>query len=515
MVLHLLHELSNIVERSTDADSTLYLALQCLERHLHPTQAFIVLTTQQHDAGRIHCAIGLTETEQARGYYGYGEGITGQVIASGKAISVADVATDPHFLNRTRSRNIRKDHGSFLCVPLRLNDHVVGALAVGYGVDNKTPFGDMDELERLLQIVAAILAHTADLCHKKTDGITEPTISKSIRPKHFVGNSEVMQHVYEQIAQVAPSSSTVFVQGESGTGKELVARAIHDLSPRHDNAFVTLNCAALPESLIESELFGHERGAFTGATAVRKGRFELADKGTLFLDEVGEMSLLTQAKFLRVLQERRFERLGAMESRQVDVRIVTATNRNLETMVQEGSFRRDLFYRLNVFPIQLPALRERSADILPLAAHFARRFSKLNERDEVGISLTVADMLHRYDWPGNIRELENVIERAVLLVGQEALLLPQHLPPALHGNQHAVVQQPIREEQTPHIGSLNARLEELERACIVDALSRFQGHMGRAAGALGLTERVMALRMKKYNLQYKTFRRDMDKHTKM
>lgn len=315
--------------------------------------------------------------------------------------------------------------------------------------------------------------------------------------------------VYEQIAQVASSSTTVFLHGESGTGKELAARAIHASSSRSNGPFISLNCAALPENLIESELFGHEKGAFTGASGVRKGRFELADGGTLFLDEVGELSLITQAKLLRVLQERSFERLGGMSSIAVDVRIITATNRSLLDMVEKGTFRRDLYYRLNVFPIHMPSLRERQNDIQPLAVHFVDKYATSSKRHGIRLSLTVMDMLQRYDWPGNIRELENVIERAVLLVGQEGLILPQHLPMELHSPHCPVHVGNKKNESAPFMasGTLQERLDELERACISEALSRYGGHMGHAAQALGLTERVMALRMKKYGISYKSFRR--------
>lgn len=264
----------------------------------------------------------------------------------------------------------------------------------------------------------------------------------------------------------------------------------------------------MPENLIESELFGHEKGAFTGASGIRKGRFELADGGTLFLDEVGELSLLTQAKLLRVLQERCFERLGGTESLSVDVRIITATNRDLARMVEEGTFRRDLYYRLNVFPIHMPPLRERQNDIQPLAAYFVDKYAAANGRSGIRISLAVMDMLQRYSWPGNIRELENVMERAVLLVGQDGLILPQHLPRELHSTHCPFGPEAHKGPVEPYTasGTLQDRLDELERACITDALARHKGHMGHAAQALGLTERVMALRMKKHGISYKDFR---------
>ena len=322
----------------------------------------------------------------------------------------------------------------------------------------------------------------------------------------IIGRSAGISQVKLMVERAAPGRTTVLITGESGTGKELAARAIHAASARAERPFVSLNCAALPESLIESELFGHEKGAFTGATSMRKGRFEQADGGTLFLDEVGELSMMTQAKLLRVLQERSFERLGGMETIRVDVRVITATNRNLEKMVAEGTFRRDLFYRLNVFPIVLPPLRDRQDDILPLASHFVGHFARQAGKGDVRISLAAMDMLQRYSWPGNIRELENAMERAVLLVGSQNLILPQHLPPAMHTESVNMADE--KQRKMPHMAAtLEQRMDELERACIVDAMEATGGQINRAAQQLGLTQRVLALRLKKYGLSYKEYRR--------
>lgn len=500
--LALLRELVELVNADGDVAERLEQALALMAAHLPLIHSTVTLVDPRSGEIRINAAYGLNPAERRRGHYLQGEGVTGRVIASGRAMCVCDAGAEPLFLNKTRSRDLKRERVSFLCVPIRLHDQVVGALSVDHLPADAATLED--ELH-LLQIIAALLAHTA---LESLDRMTEAAPARE-RPRGFVGNSEVMHQVYAQIAQVAPSPATVFLQGESGTGKELAARAIHAASPRAGGPFVSLNCAALPETLIESELFGHERGAFTGAAQMRKGRFELARGGTLFLDEVGELSLLTQAKLLRVLQERVFERLGGMETLRADVRIITATNRDLERMVTEGGFRRDLFYRLNVFPIFLPPLRERQEDILPLAAHFLGRFSAAGGHGRAHLSLAVMDMLQRYAWPGNIRELQNVMERAALLLGSGRVVLPQHLPPALHGP-GAVGEPPAAGRGEGHAtvpgGSLAARLDEVERASIVEALEACGGHMGKAAAALGLTERVMALRLKKYGISYKSFR---------
>lgn len=515
--LRLLFEISQVLDSSVHIGRALDGALALMAQYMSMMHGMITLVSPQTGEIRIETAYGLKPAEQQRGRYALGEGVTGRVIQSGKAMVLSNVSANPLFLNRTRSRNLKKDTIAFICVPIKLEDQVLGALSVD------RLFAENDALEddaRLLTIIASMLARAAkerqSTMDERSAAIEENmrlrnSLDVSLRPRGFVGNSDAMRHVYEQIAQVAPSVTTVFLHGESGTGKELAARAIHSASGRGDRPFITLNCAALPENLIESELFGHEKGAFTGAVGMRKGRFELADTGTFFLDEVGELSPVTQAKLLRVLQERRFERLGAMDSRQVDVRIITATNRSLLQMVEEGTFRRDLYYRLNVFPIHLPPLRERQNDILPLAAHFVKKYGAANGKNGLRLSLTAMDMLQRYSWPGNIRELENIMERAVLIVGPDGLILPQHLPAELHGEHCRASGSRSGADSIPHFsGTLQDRLDELERACIVEALTHYRGHMGRAARSLGLTERVMALRMKKYEISYKEFRREAE-----
>lgn len=498
--VQLLSALAELVTSSESVDAILQASLRLMAQYLHMMRGAVTLVSPHKGESRIEAAWGLKPAEARRGRYEPGEGITGRVIATGRPMVVSRVSQEPRFLNRTRSRNLSKEDISFICVPILLQGQVVGALSVDRLLADAATLAD--EM-RLLTIISTLLSHTALEIQARMDDVSVPTG----RPKGFVGNSEAMRRVYEQITVVAPSATTVLLYGESGTGKELAARAIHAASECREGPFVSVNCAALPENLIESELFGYERGAFTGATAMRKGRFELANGGTLFLDEIGELSLLTQAKLLRVLQECAFERLGGVATIRVNVRVITATNRNLETMVAENTFRRDLFYRLNVFPILLPPLRCRQEDILPLAHHFATRFAQRNGRNGVHLSLAAMEMLQRYAWPGNIRELENVMERAVLLVGREGLVLPSHLPPSLHGSPTFSGQ--AVDVSRPRLwlgGSLQEQIAELEHAAIVEALEDSHGHIGKAAESLGLTERVLALRMKKYGVTYKAFR---------
>jgi Nif-specific regulatory protein len=305
-----------------------------------------------------------------------------------------------------------------------------------------------------------------------------------------------MQKVYGLVAQVAKSDTTVLLRGESGTGKELVAHAVHYNSMRVGKPFIKVNCASLPETVIESELFGHEKGAFTGAISSRKGRFELAHGGTLFLDEIGDLSPHTQIMFLRVLQEKEFERVGGDKTISTDVRIITATNRDLDQMMEEGLFRQDLYYRLNVFPIHLPPLRDRKTDILLLADFFVEKYSRTNSRDIKRISTPAIDMMMAYHWPGNVRELENCIERAVLL-STDGVIHGHHLPPTL---------QTAEASGTGFSGTLDDALERVEREVVLDALKSSRGNRAKAARAIGISERIMGLRIEKYRIDPSRFR---------
>jgi Nif-specific regulatory protein len=319
-------------------------------------------------------------------------------------------------------------------------------------------------------------------------------LKERFRPANIVGNSREMQVVYDQIAQVAKSQSTVLIVGETGTGKELVANAIHYNSDRSDRPFIRVHCAALPESIIESELFGHEKGAFTGAVVERKGRFELADGGTLFLDEISEVSQALQIKLLRVLQEREFERVGGSKTIRVNVRVLAATNRDLMQLVKEGKFREDLYYRLHVFPIYVPPLRKRAADVVLLADYFLEKYSKETGRHVRRLSSAAIDMLMSYHWPGNVRELENCLERAVL-VAEGDVIYPHHLPPTLQ----------TAEATTPVSGDLESLVSAYERDLITDALKSSRGNMAAAARALGATQRIIGYKVKLLGIESKKY----------
>ncbi|MFW5776956.1 MAG: sigma-54 interaction domain-containing protein, partial [Spirochaetota bacterium] len=357
----------------------------------------------------------------------------------------------------------------------------------------------------LLSIITAMIAQAVQIykSHLEENALLKEenrrlrdALYQSVKPSSIVGNSRSMRQCLALLEKVYNKSTPVLVLGESGTGKELIAQALHFNSERKDKPFVSFNCAALPENLAESELFGHEKGSFTGASASRKGKFEEADGGSIFLDEVGELSPGIQAKLLRVLQNGEVEKIGSNRPIKVRVRVICATHRDLPAMIANGEFREDLYYRINVFPITIPPLRERGSDILLLANHFVERYSEVHGNPVKRISSPAIDLLMSYHWPGNVRELENTIERAVIL-SEDGVIHSYHLPPSLQSAQSS---------NTKMHGTLQSRMDELEREMIVEALKYARGKMAKAARELGLTERVMALRLKKYNIDYQLYR---------
>lgn len=309
---------------------------------------------------------------------------------------------------------------------------------------------------------------------------------------NLIGKSQGMQEIYSKIEQVADSRTTVLITGESGTGKELVARALHYNSSRRERPFIALNCAALPETLIESELFGHEKGSFTDATARRVGQFELAHSGTLFLDEIGDLSPVTQAKLLRVIQEREFMRIGGVQSIKVDVRIVAATNKNLDDLVRKGQFREDLYYRINVIALFLPPLRERGEDIPLLAKHFLEKRLEEERRPRIEFGKDALDLLTRYSWPGNVRELENFVEQAFIWSQHAAQITPEHLPTLIKNDSRSTS---LRDDTLAGRMSLEKAVMEFEREIILDALKGTNYVQTHAANLLGISRRMLKYRM--------------------
>ncbi|RJX18081.1 MAG: nif-specific transcriptional activator NifA [Desulfobulbus sp.] len=504
-----LYEIAQLIGSAHDLDSTLNAVLGVLRDILRMERATLFLLD---DTGRrlvIKASCGLSHDEEKRGVYRPDEGITGRIFASRAPFVVPDIHREPLFLNKTRSRDIDKGKLSFLGVPVLIAGEPAGVLTVDRLFGLEIPF---EEDIRFLTVVATLIAQFLVLSReirKQEAHLREE--NRSLRAQltpvfsqhNILGQSKVMREVFAAITKVAPSSATVLLQGESGTGKELVARAVHQASGRRDKPFLKVNCAALPENLLESELLGHEKGAFTNALARRKGRFELADRGTLFLDEIGELPLELQAKLLRVLQEQQFERLGGSETISVDVRIIAATNRSLEEAVSQGRFRADLFYRLNVVPIVLPPLRERAEDIPLLIDHFLG-ISNQQNRKQVRFSREVMDFLSTYRWPGNVREMQNLVERLVIMADRQQILLSD-LPTFVAAEPEMVAPPMPAIVQAAGTAAPRMSLEEIERGEIEAALKRHGWVQARAARELGLTPRQMGYKIRKYDLSRPQF----------
>ena len=478
--------------------------LGILGRHHGMIRGAVMLVAEDTNELRIVASYGLDEDGARRVKYQIGEEITGRVAQTGKPVVVPQISREPMFLDRlgARKKILKNQELSFICVPVLVNRNPVGALGVDlrYKADR-----DYERATKFLSIIATMIAQAIKVGHL-IEADKQRLLDENIHLKqelrerydfsHIVGNSGPLRQVYEQVTQVARTNTTVLLRGESGTGKELIAHAIHYNSLRANKPFIKVSCAALPETLIESELFGYEKGAFTGAQGRKKGRFELAEGGTLFLDEIGDLNVSTQIKLLRVLQEREFERLGGTETIKVNVRLVAATNKDMEQAISDGQFREDLYYRLNVFAIFMPPLRERKSDVLLLADHFLEKYAREHSKSIKRISTPAIDMLASYHWPGNVRELENIIERAVL-VCETNVIHGHHLPPTL---------QTAEGSGTVTRLSLEATVAGFERDIIMDALKTTRGNRKRAAKLLDTTERIIGYKVKKYGIDSERFR---------
>ena len=482
-----LHAIAKILAQPQELRDQLEQVLKEMSQHLGMQRGMISLL----DRGTGEAWLDVAHDINIQGrevMYRPGEGITGKVAQTGRPMAVANLGQEAHFLDRTGARKLlNRSELSFLCVPIIYDARVVGVLSA-----DKVA-GQVENLERELAMLAAVAELIAKAVHMRAleeeNRRLRQIIGRTKSPStEIIGTSKVLQEVFGFIAQVADSNTTVLIHGETGTGKELVARAIHLHSSRSTGPLVQVNCAAMPDTLVESELFGHEKGAFTGALYKRRGRFEEADNGTIFLDEVGELSAAAQTKLLRVLQEKQFQPLGSSRTVHVNVRIIGATNRNLEADVKSGRFRADLYYRLNVFPIYLPLLRERGNDIILLADRFVLKYSKEQGKIVKRISTPALDALLAYHWPGNVRELENCIERSVLLANGDAIEI-NHLPPSL--------QMKSREGQKKENDKLSALIDAQQRALIVDALKETNGNQSQAAKILGTTKRIIQYKIQK------------------
>jgi Nif-specific regulatory protein len=502
--LSLLFDISTRLSESLDLKTVIKPILHLIAEYMDILRGTLTILNRAKGEIAIEEAYGLRPEEQAKGKYRMGEGITGKVIDTGQPIVVPNIADEPLFLDKTGSRRlVNKKDIAFICVPIKIGNEVIGALSA----DRLHNEGmSLEDDVRLLTIIASSISQAVrlrQLAQEELERMMEENqrlqdqLKTRYDMKTIVGNSKGMQTVYSLIDKVCRTNATVLILGESGVGKERVAQTIHYSSNRADRPFIKVNCAALPESLIESELFGHEKGSFTGATMARKGRFEAAENGTIFLDEIGDLPLAIQTKLLRVLQEKEFERVGGNYTIRVNARIITATNKDLEILIREGRFREDLYYRLNVFPVLVPPLRDRKTDIMLLTDYFIQKYSKEHGKEITRISTTSTDMLMNYHWPGNVRELENCIERAIILCA-DGVIQGYHLPPNL--------QRKETDEQGKSGGAFKDVMAGMEREIIIEELKKARGNMAKAARSLGLTERIMGLRVSRYEIDPRQFR---------
>jgi Nif-specific regulatory protein len=514
--LHALYRITKLIGGAVQLESSLSQILEILSDTLKMKRATLLLYDQITRRLTIKASCGLSTAEEMRGVYSPDEGIIGQIFRTKSPFVVPDINSEPLFLNRTGARqSLDKSTISFLGVPVTVHDIPEGVLTVDRLFGEDISFEeDIRFLTILATLIGQFLILHREIEKKEANLIRENEHLKAkLHQRHgghfIIGHSKAMQEVFSIIKKIGDSKATALLLGESGTGKELVARAIHESGKRDTKPFIKINCAALPETLLESELFGHEKGAFTGAHAARPGRFELAEGGTIFLDEIGEMPLALQAKMLRILQEKQFERIGGIKTYSADVRIIAATNVSLENEIAKGKFRADLFYRLNVVQILLPPLRERRDDIPLLFNHFLQKSNSRNEKD-LKITSELLDFLIDYAWPGNVREMQNLVERMVILAEADHLSL-NDLPPNMtlspsprQDSFHA------KESETdrPRPSLPGESLEAIEQREIEAALKRNGWVQVRAARELGLTQRQIGYRIKKYGLsRYDTFRR--------
>ncbi len=489
-------EISRVLTASFDLEENLGAVMRVLSSLLEMQRGCVFLKDPSSEQVRIVAAHGLSSEEILRGKYKIGEGIVGRVMESGKAMFIPNIGEEPKFLNKTGSRP-DKNGVSFICEPIKFKDEIMGVITADriYSASS----GGVDDDIRVLQIVSSLIAQFVKLWgnYKKVEEesrVLRRELAERYSLPNIIGESEKFQSVLKAIMKVAGTDTTVLLLGESGTGKELIARTTHYQSPRAKGPFVAVNCAALPENLLEVELFGQEKGAFTGADRRRTGRFEAANGGTIFLDEIGELPLVLQAKLLRVLEEKTFERVGSSRSMKADVRIIAATNRNLEEEARKGAFRADLYWRLNVVSIVLPPLRERQKDVPLLVDFYLKKFNMAYGKN-VRAGSTAMESMSKYPWPGNVRELANTIERLVIMAEKD-VLEPGDLPYNLVAEGSVMPQGHIFDSDT----SLGAEVKNLERQRIIKALRENNFIQQKTAFALGITPRKLAYRIKKYRI---------------
>jgi Nif-specific regulatory protein len=505
---HEVRKLSTLLQISQALSGTLNLkaglqeVLEALARDHAAVRSLVAIVDKETQQLQVEAAHGLSRpSHHIRDKPG--EGIIGKVADTGKPVVVPRVSREPSMAHRATLReDVARQEESFICVPILVGRQTIGALGITLPFKADRQY---DRSAKFFGIVGSMIGQAIKVqrliaAERQRLAAENAHLRQELRERYdfssIIGNSGAMRRVYEHVEQVARTNTTVLIRGESGTGKELIASAIHYNSLRAKKPFVKVSCGALPDTLIESELFGYEKGAFTGASERKKGRFELAESGSLFLDEIGDVHPSTQIKLLRVIQEREFERLGGTATIKSNVRLIAATNKDMERAIAHGTFREDLFYRLNVFSIFVPPLRERKPDVLLLADHFLELFSREHGKDIRRISTPAIDMLTAYHWPGNVRELQNVVERTVLVCDGH-VVHAHHLPPTL---------QTAEASGTVMSLALEDAVSAYEADLIKDALKSARGNRAKAARLLRTTDRIFNYRLRKLNIDWKRFR---------
>jgi len=495
--LEILYQVSQVLSRSLNMQETLSKVLKLLHDKGRLRHGMVSLLNEETNELQVIALHGHTSSLIETVRYRSGEGVIGDIMNQAEPVVVPRISDEPRFLGRLGVYDVDLP---FIGVPIQIGKNEPFGVFAAQPAESEEL---LNEQARFLEMIANLIAQTVHLsrkiAHEKRELREERDhLRRTVKGKHgfdtIVGHTEVMHNVFDQIRQVAKWTTTVLIRGESGTGKELIANAIHYNSPRANGPFIKLNCAALPDNLLESELFGHEKGAFTGAVTQRKGRFERADGGTLFLDEVGELSPAFQAKLLRVLQEGEFERVGGSKTIRVDTRMIAATNRNLEAEVKKGVFREDLYYRLNVMPIMMPSLRQRSEDIPDLTRFLIKKIARQQHRELV-ITDSAIRLLLRHDWPGNVRELENTLERAAIM-SEDGNIDRDSISMAGLDEQCLITPSPISK---PQIDFNDPNLDERER--VIAALEEAGWVQAKAARLLDMTPRQIAYRIQTLNIR--------------
>ncbi|MBB1486489.1 nif-specific transcriptional activator NifA [Oceanospirillum sp. D5] len=493
--LETLFQVSQVLSESLDLQETLSLLLEVLHRRVGLERGLVGLVPPDQEAMVVYALHGMPELNAEDVVYRPGEGIVGEVLGSRQPLLLERITDDSRFLGRL---GVYDPERPFIGVPIQSGDDVLGVLAAQPSSSQR---GLLNERARFLAMTANLIGQSVRLSRqveqeRRVLRDERDQLKRTVRNQYgfdnIIGRAHAMRKVFEQVRQVAKWNTTVLIRGETGTGKELIANAIHYNSPRVKGPFIKVNCAALPENLLESELFGHEKGAFTGAVSQRQGRFEQADNGTLFLDEIGEVSASFQAKLLRILQEGEFERVGGSRTIKIDVRVVAATHRDLEADVGEGRFREDLYYRLNVMPVMIPALRDRLEDI-PDIAHFLLQKISTAQKRPLNITDDALRVLMHHQWPGNVRELENCLERASVMSGDGTIDRDQVL---LTG-----IDEQVTGARGGDIDLLDESVDERER--VIAALEQAGWVQAKAARLLNMTPRQIAYRIQTLNIRVK------------